>query len=71
MSKIIVWLFLSLVVIEFARNAVNKSPATGLPCLSITPILSPSPSKAIPISASTSNIFCERIFKVDSSVGSG
>ena len=57
--------------IEFAKKAVSKSPATARPKLSITPILSPSPSKAIPISAHTSLILLERIFKVEISVGSG
>ena len=49
----------------------NLSPDTKLPSLSTIPILSPSPSNAIPISALTLKTFSFNCFKLFSSVGSG
>ena len=61
----------TLSLIEFAKKAVSKSPGTGTLFLSITPILSPSPSNAIPKSALASFIFWDRVSSVETSVGSG
>ena len=49
----------------------NLSPGTKFPSLSIIPILSPSPSNAIPMSALTFlKTFSFNCFKLFSSVGS-
>ena len=49
----------------------NLSPGIKIPSLSTIPILSPSPSNAIPMSALTFKTFSFNCFKLFSSVGSG